>query len=87
MIYEYNERQKIKQSIYSPENKLKCEITFEYDNIGRRIAIFRDNKYFGHREYNDNGLLLKYHMKTGDTVYFIWENKLSNYDWNMIFGF
>jgi hypothetical protein len=86
-IFEYKGKQKIKQSIYSSEDILKHELTFEYDNMGRRIAIFRDNEFFGFREYDNNGLVKKYHIKTGNIVNFVWENKSSNYDWNMIYGF
>jgi hypothetical protein len=90
MTFEYKEKQKIKQSkyySYSTEDVLKYELTFKYDDMGSRIAIFSDNEFFGYREYDDNGLFRNYHMKTGETVHFIWENKYSSFDWNMFYGF
>jgi hypothetical protein len=85
--YEYKDKQRIIQKHYMGNGKLDWEHKFVYDDSGRRIAVLRNNEYFGYRDYDEMGLLKKFYNKDGSVSFFHWENKFSSYDWNMYFGF
>jgi hypothetical protein len=82
----YENGKKTKQYVFSSSDELKYELIFKYDDVGKRVLTLKDNEFHCIREYGHGGLLHKTHLRSGETVCYIWEFGQTTFDYDMFFG-